>query len=118
MHLNGKKYESETGVEADYFNSYLITDIAEAAIFQEGIVQKNNAEKGIQEPFFMLFAPPLISAPVMPDDDVMSNYKLNYIKDEWRRKTAGMLSMLDDIVGRVVKALDTVSCVLLLILSS
>ena len=109
MHLNGKKYEVTSGAEADYFNSYLITDIAEAVIFQEGIVQKTNVQKGVQEPFFMLFAPPLISAPVIPDDSFMSNYKLSYMPDAWRRKTAGMLMMLDEIVGRVVKALDTVS---------
>ncbi len=107
MHLNGKKYEAVPDVMADYHNSYLITDEAEHLLEQEG-ERQSSASSADKQPFFMLFSPPLIHMPLIPDDTVMDlrSDELTHIKDSWRKKTAVMLIMLDNIVARLVKALE------------
>lgn len=112
MHLNGVKYEAIPDEIADYHNSYLITDEAERIIASEGVLAAERAARGeTNSPFFMLFSPPLIHMPLIPDDTVMDVHSedLKHISDNWRRKCMAMLIMLDNITGRIMKALDTVT---------
>jgi hypothetical protein len=111
MHINGNKYEPTSKAITDDFNSYVMTDEAETIIAKEGVLAQKYEANGQKSPFFMLFATPLIHTPLLPDEKVTAQYskKLTHIKNEWRKKTAVMLIMLDTIVGRLVDALVKVS---------
>jgi hypothetical protein len=101
MHENNAAYESSEELKTDrQFNSYLFADAAVNII--------NNHDDS--EPLFLLLSLPLIHFPVHPDADVLeeNSHRLENIPDVWRRRTGGMVIMLDSIVASVFGALTNV----------